>query len=149
MLFAGSHEATALAVANQQVDVATNNSETLKSLEESDPETRSKIEVIWTSPLIPTAPIAYRNDLPDCLKTEIRNFFYTYSDRDVLTPLGWAGFVPAEDKDWNSIRELDIGKQMLDLQNNEQLDDDIRREQLEQLQKQLNALQSEQTAINE
>jgi phosphonate transport system substrate-binding protein len=105
LIFTGSHEATALAAANNQVDVATNNSETLEMLEKSDPETRAKIQVIWTSPVIPTEPIAYREDLPDCLKEQIKTFFYNYKDASVLEPLGWAGFVPAEDKDWNTIRE--------------------------------------------
>ena len=86
LTFAGSHEATAQAVANNQVDVATNNSESLLALKASDPAALDKIQVIWTSPIIPSDPLAYRKDLPDCLKEKIKNFFYTYSDKAVLEP---------------------------------------------------------------
>ncbi len=140
LMFVGSHEATALAAANNQVDVATNNSETLEMLAQSDPETRAKIQVIWTSPIIPTEPIAYHQDLPDCLKERIRAFFYSYEDSEILEPLGWSGFVPAEDTDWNAIRELDIGKQILDVQNDENLDEAAKQQQIDQLNQQLEAL---------
>ncbi|MBE9066202.1 phosphonate ABC transporter substrate-binding protein [Leptolyngbya cf. ectocarpi LEGE 11479] len=140
LVFSGSHEATALAAANDQVDVATNNSGTLEMMEQLDPETREKIQVIWTSPIIPTAPLAYRSDLPDCLKNDIRTFFYDYQDSDVLTPMGWSDFIPAEDKDWNPIRELDIGKQILDVQNNQSLSDAVKQQQIDQLNQQLKAL---------
>ncbi|MEM9907665.1 MAG: phosphonate ABC transporter substrate-binding protein [Cyanobacteria bacterium P01_D01_bin.44] len=140
LIFAGSHEATALAVVNNQVDVATNNSETLSMMKQSAPETRDDIQVIWTSPIIPTEPMAYRKDLPDCLKAEIRNFFYDYKDSKILEPLGWSGFVPAKDKDWNPIRELDIGKQILDVQNDATLDNAAKQQQIDQLNQQLEAL---------
>jgi phosphonate transport system substrate-binding protein len=133
LIFVGSHEAAALAAANEQVDVATNNSETLEMMERSDPETREKIQVIWTSPIIPTEPLAYRSDLPDCLKEDIRTFFYDYQDSEVLTPMGWSDFIPAEDKDWNPIRELDIGKQILDVQNNQNLSDAVKQQQIDEL----------------
>ncbi|MEM1253366.1 MAG: phosphonate ABC transporter substrate-binding protein [Cyanobacteria bacterium P01_H01_bin.21] len=142
LMFAGSHEATALAAANDQVDVATNNSETLAMMAQSVPETYEKIQIIWTSPMIPTEPLAYRSDLPDCLKEEIRTFFYNYQDPEVLAPMGWSDFVPAEDKDWNPIRELDIGKQILDIQNNQRLDDRVKQQQIDELNQQLKALQT-------
>ncbi|MBD1998813.1 phosphonate ABC transporter substrate-binding protein [Leptolyngbya sp. FACHB-541] len=142
LIFAGSHEATALAVVNNQVDVATNNSETLTMLEKSDPETRAKIQVIWTSPVIPTEPIAYRKDLPSCLKEQISSFFYNYKDVTVLEPLGWSGFVPAEDKDWNTIRELEIAKDILEVQNNQALSTEEKQQQINQLEQQLEELQS-------
>ncbi|MEO1378273.1 MAG: phosphonate ABC transporter substrate-binding protein, partial [Cyanobacteria bacterium J06635_10] len=108
LIFSGSHEATALAVANNQVDVATNNSESLARLEETNPKARKNIEVIWTSALIPSDPIAYRKDLSEDLKKKIKDFFYNYKDEKVLSPLGWKEFVPAEDKTWDTIRELEI-----------------------------------------
>ncbi|HOF52571.1 MAG TPA: phosphonate ABC transporter substrate-binding protein, partial [Rhodoferax sp.] len=44
-----NHETNALAVANKQVDVATNNSETLAKLDKTLPEKIKDIRVIWTS----------------------------------------------------------------------------------------------------
>lgn len=76
LVFSGSHEATALAVANNQVDVATNNNKSLSHLEKTDAEARENIEIIWTSPVIPSDPIAYRKDLPESVKENLKKFFY-------------------------------------------------------------------------
>lgn len=140
LVFAGSHEATAQAVANNQVDVATNNNESLDALKESDPEALEKIQIIWTSPVIPSDPIAYRSDLPDCLKDQIKDFFYSYSDSTILEPLGWSKFVPADDSKWNTIRELNIAKEILDVQNDKNLSDADKQKKVDELNQQLEAL---------
>ena len=107
LIFAGNHEATALAIANNQVDVATNNSESLSRLEQTNPDARTNVETIWTSTLIPSDPIAWRSDLPEEIKTKVKDFFYNYSDETILGALDWQGFDPATDDLWNPIRELD------------------------------------------
>ena len=140
LIFSGSHEATALAVANNQVDVATNNSESLSRLEKTSPEARKNIEVIWTSELIPSDPIAYRKDLPEELKTKIKDFFYNYQDEKVLKPLEWQGFVPAEDKTWDTIRELEIAKKMAEVESNKDLSEEEKKKQIAELEKQLKAI---------
>ena len=140
LVFAGSHEATAQAVANNQVDVATNNNESLSRLEESDPDAAEQIQIIWTSPVIPSDPIAYRNDLPDCLKEQMQDFFLNVDDQEVLGPLEWAGFDAASDADWNTIRELEVGKNILEVQNDESLSDEERQKQIDELNQQLEAL---------
>ncbi|MEM9925043.1 MAG: phosphonate ABC transporter substrate-binding protein [Cyanobacteria bacterium P01_D01_bin.50] len=137
LIFSGSHEATALAVANNQVDVATNNSESLARLEETNPKARKNIEVIWTSALIPSDPIAYRKDLSEDLKKKIKDFFYNYKDEKVLSPLGWKKFVPAEDKTWDTIRELEIAKKIAEVESNKDLKEEEKNKQLEELNKQL------------
>lgn len=141
LIFAGSHEATAQAVANNQVDVATNNSESLARLEESDPEAAEMVQVIWTSPVIPSDPIAYRNDLPECLKEQFKSFFLNMQDEEVLGPLDWSGFDPASDEDWNTIRELEIGKNILEVQNDDSLSEEDKQQRLDELNKELEALQ--------
>lgn len=140
LVFAGSHEATAQAVANNQVDVATNNSENLLKLEQGDPEAFAAIQIIWTSPVIPSDPLAYRNDLPDCLKEQFKDFFYNYKDAAVLEPLGWQGFDSATDADWDTIRELDLGQKMMEVQNDANLSPEAKQSQLDELNKQLEAL---------
>lgn len=140
LIYAGSHEATAQAVANDQVDVATNNSESLVDLEKSDPDAAENVQVIWTSPVIPSDPIAYRNDLPDCLKDEIKEFFFSYDDPAVLGALEWQGFDEAGDEDWNTIRELNIGKEILEVQNDPSLDEATKEQRVEELNKDLEAL---------
>ena len=140
LVFAGSHEATALAVANNQVDVATNNSESLYEVEKNDPTAYEDIQVIWTSPEIPSDPIAYRSDLPDCLKTEIKDFFYSYDDEAILGPLEWSGFDEADDTTWNTVRELEIGKEILEVQNDTSLDEAAKQQKLEELNTALEAV---------
>jgi phosphonate transport system substrate-binding protein len=140
LIFAGNHEATALAVANNQVDLATNSNEILERLKKTNSSARQKLEVVWTSPIIPSDPIAYRKDLPEDLKKKFRNFFYSYKDAKVLTPLGWGGFASAQDKAWNAIRELDIAKQVLEIKNKDKLSDSDKKK-LNELNRQLQALQ--------
>ncbi len=141
LVFSGSHEATALAIANNQVDVATNNNESLDRLQQTNPKARANIETIWTSTLIPSDPIAYRKDLPEDLKQKIRNFFYNFKEPAVLKPHGWSGFDQANDKIWNPIRELDIAKQILEFENKENLSAEDK-QKLEQLRQQLQAVKS-------
>lgn len=140
LTFAGSHEATAQAVANNQVDVATNNSENMLVLEKGDPEAFNKIQVIWTSPEIPSDPIAYRKDLPECLKTQVQDFFYNYKDAAVLGDLGWQGFDESDDANWNGVRELNIGKEILDAQNDTNMDEAAKKQTIDDLNKKLEAL---------
>ncbi len=142
LIFSGNHEATALAVANNQVDVATNNSESLQRLETTSPENREKIEVIWTSPEIPSDPIAFREDLPEELKEKISTFFYTYDDPAVLDPLQWSGFEPADDSRWNTIRELELAKQILEVEGNESMNAEEKQAKLDELNTQLEAVRS-------
>ncbi|MBD0334543.1 MAG: phosphonate ABC transporter substrate-binding protein [Cyanobacteria bacterium Co-bin13] len=140
LLFAGSHEATAQAVANNQVDVATNNNESMARLQESDPAAFERVQIIWTSPEIPSDPIAYRKDLPDCMKEQLQDFFYTYQDEAVLAPLQWDGFVPADDATWNTIRELEIAKDILEVQNDANLNAEAKQQKLDELNQKLEAL---------
>lgn len=140
LIFAGSHEATAQAVANNQVDVATNNSESMARLQETDAEAFEQVQIIWTSPLIPSDPIAYKSDIPECLKEQFQDFFYNIKDEAILGPLDWAGFDPAGDTDWNTIRELDIAKQMEEVKNDSALSEADKTAKLEELEKQLSEL---------
>jgi phosphonate transport system substrate-binding protein len=141
VIFTGDHESTAIAVADQTIEIATNNSEALARFKEKFPEKYKDLKIIWTSPLIPSDPIAYDQKLPEELKEKIRNFFYNYKDQNVLKKLNWSGFEAAEDKDWNPIRELKIGKQILDIQNNPAIGEAEKQNILKGLQAQLDELQ--------
>lgn len=102
-----NHEATALAVADKRVDIATNNSEALIRLKKNYPQDHQKIEVIWKSRIIPSDPIAFRKDLPEYLKRNIREFFYKYENETVLNIMGWSRFEPASDSKWDIVRRFD------------------------------------------
>lgn len=109
-----NHETNALAVANKQVDVATNNSESLDRIAERMPEKRKDIKVVWTSPLIPLDPLVWRKDLPDATKAKVKEFFVNYGktdarEKDNLMKLNkLAGFKASTNAQLIPIRELDL-----------------------------------------
>jgi phosphonate transport system substrate-binding protein len=115
-----SHEANGMAVANKQVDVATNNSENLRRLEVTAPEARKNIRVIWTSPLIPSDPLVWRKDLPADVKAKLYTFIMSYgrigapaemsAAKKVLTGLQWAPFKPSNNDQLLPIRILEANK---------------------------------------
>jgi phosphonate transport system substrate-binding protein len=109
-----NHETNALAVANKQVDVATNNSENLDKIKERQPEKFNDIRIVWTSPLIPLDPLVMHKDLPAATKDKIKNFFYNYAKNDprekevVFKISKLAGFKPSSNAQLKPIRELDL-----------------------------------------
>ncbi|MEI6733878.1 MAG: phosphonate ABC transporter substrate-binding protein [Comamonadaceae bacterium] len=111
-----NHEGNALAVANKQVDVATNNSENLDKLKDRLPEKFNDIRVIWTSPLIPLDPLVIRKDLPEATKSKVRDFFYTYGqggqqEKDNLFKLSkLSGFKASSNAQLMPIRQLELFK---------------------------------------
>ena len=109
-----NHETNALAVANKQVDVATNNSENLDKIKERQPEKFKDIKVVWTSPLIALDPLVMHKELPEATKTAIKNFFYNYAKTDarekevVMKISKLSGFKPSSNAQLTPIRQLDL-----------------------------------------
>jgi phosphonate transport system substrate-binding protein len=131
-----NHEGNALAVANGQVDVATNNTESMDRLAETRPADYAKIKEVWRSPLIPSDPLVWRADLPADMKAKIHSFFLSYGRlgtaeevahaRQVLntTSDGWGPFVPSSNAQLYPIRQLELFKAKLKAQNDEKLSAD-------------------------
>jgi phosphonate transport system substrate-binding protein len=131
-----NHEGNALAVAMGQVDFATNNTESMDRLAETRPQDFAKIKEIWRSPLIPSDPLVWRKDLPADLKAKIHSFFLGYGRlgtpeevthaREVLktTSDGWGPFVASSDAQLYPIRQLELFKSKLKIQNDEKLSAD-------------------------
>ena len=110
-----NHEANALAVANKQIDVATNNSETLGRIKDRMPEKANMIKVIWTSPLIPSDPMVIRSDLDPAVKAKIKDFFYSYGsdDKEKATLMQLqkiTGFKVSSNDQLKPIRQLELFK---------------------------------------
>lgn len=140
-----SHETNALAVANKQVDVATNNSENLRRLEVTQPEKAAQLKVIWTSPLIPADPIVWRKNLPDSVKGKVRDFFLTYgtekdSEKTVLAGLQWAPFKASSDDQLIPIRQLDLFKKKASLEKDSAMKADEKAAKIAEIDAQLDAL---------
>jgi phosphonate transport system substrate-binding protein len=74
------------------------------------------------------------------LKQAIQDFAYNYDNQEVLEGLQWVGLDPAKDEDWNTIRELQIGKDILEVQSDENLSPEDKEQQIAELNKQLEAL---------
>lgn len=116
-----NHGANLMAVINNQVDVATNNTEELNKLEATQPEKAKLVHVIWKSPLIPSDPLLWRKDLPDATKKKIRDFFLAYGkdahEKEVLKNIyNYGGFRASSDAQLLPIRQLELFKQKTQLE---------------------------------
>jgi phosphonate transport system substrate-binding protein len=109
-----NHEANALAVANKQVDVATNNSENLEKIKERQLAKFNDLKIIWTSPLIPLDPLVMSKNLPEATKAKIKTFFYNYAKTDakekevVMKISKLSGFKASTNEQLKPIRQLDL-----------------------------------------
>ncbi len=112
-----NHETNALAVANKQVDAATNNTENLERIKKNFPAKYDELRAIWISPLIASDPIVWRKDLPADAKAKLKNFFLTYgttgveSEKKILAGLQWAPFKESSNKQLIPFRQLDLAAQ--------------------------------------
>jgi phosphonate transport system substrate-binding protein len=105
VLFTGSHDANAVAVANKRVDAATIADrifDTAVARKLVDPD---KINVVWRSEPIPESPTVWRTNLPPELKAKIKDAFLNVKD------IVWADqgklnrFVETNDAAYNVIRD--------------------------------------------
>jgi phosphonate transport system substrate-binding protein len=138
-----NHETNLMAVANKQVDVATNNTENLRRLQTTNPEAAAKVKIIWQSPLIPSDPILWNKKLDRDAKDKIMTFFMSYGRigapddveeaRKVLAALQWAPFRPSSDAQLYPIRIMEITKQMFQVQADESMSADEKSKKLKEL----------------
>jgi phosphonate transport system substrate-binding protein len=153
-----NHEGNALAVANGQVDIATNNTESLDRLEKTRPADFAKLKEVWRSPLIPSDPLVWRADLPQDVKQKIYFFFMNYGrmgtpdevarQREVLknTSDGWGVFVPSSNAQLYPIRQLELFKSKLKVETDSKLSDEQKKDEVAKIDAQLAELDK---AMNE
>ncbi|WP_118184806.1 phosphonate ABC transporter substrate-binding protein [Paraburkholderia phosphatilytica] len=131
-----SHEANLLAVVNNVVDVATNNSIEMSTLQKAHPDKFAQVRVLWTSDLIPSDPLVWRKDLPQDTKDKLRKFFLNYAKTDphekavMANITGYSGFAAASDAQLQPIREITLFQQKQQIQNDTHLSDSDRKEQM-------------------
>lgn len=142
-----NHESNALAVANKQVDVATNNSENLEKIKERQPEKFKEIRVIWTLPLIPLDPLVMSKDLPPATKEKIKTFFYNYAKTDarekevVFKISKLSGFKPSTNDQLLPIRQLALFSQRNKVDADTTMSANDKAAKLAEIDKQLAAMQ--------
>jgi phosphonate transport system substrate-binding protein len=138
-----NHQANAMAVANKQVDAATNNTENMRRLEKTNPGAFKNIKVIWKSPLIPSDPIVWRSDLDETTKAKVYKFFMTYGRlgtpmeiaeaRKIMGALQWAPFKPSSNAQLYPIRQLAINKEMLKIRSDNKMSEADKKAKLAEL----------------
>jgi phosphonate transport system substrate-binding protein len=120
-----------MAVAQKQVDFATNNTMAQKRFQKNHPQLAQNIKVIWQSPLIPRDPICWHKDLPDEIKTRLKAFFLAYgrlgpdaeNERKILASIssGWGPFKNSDNRQLIPIRQINLVKDQRKIENNKDL----------------------------
>jgi len=141
-----NHETNALAVANKQVDVATNNSENIEKIKERQPEKFKEVKIIWTSPLIPLDPLVMSKNLPEATKAKIKTFFYNYAKTDprekeiIMKISKLSGFKASTNDQLKPIRQLDLFAKRNKIESDTTLSDSEKKNKLTEIDQQLAAL---------
>jgi phosphonate transport system substrate-binding protein len=120
IVYAGGHDAAALAVKNHKVDAASMDDITYNNMKQQGLISDSDIKVIFQSDPIPGSVWAWRKDLPADLKTKLKDAFMNVAKEDPagLKAYGGSveGYAEAMDTSYNVIREtakilnLDLSK---------------------------------------
>lgn len=150
-----NHETNALAVANKQVDFATNNTESLARIKENFPEKYDEIRILWKSPLIPSDPIAWRANLDPEIKETVKEFFMTYGregpnkeqELDVLAGLQWAPFNESDNNQLLPIRQLELAKNRAKIENDPNYSEEEKKQKIMEIDKKLDELNQQMAAL--
>jgi phosphonate transport system substrate-binding protein len=147
-----NHETNLMAVANRQVDFATNNTENWDKFSQAHPEQIKNVRAVWKSPLIPSDPMVWRKDLPKEWKSKIKGFFLAYgrigADKNrelaVLKGMssGWAPFQDSSNLQLLPIMEIDMAKEKMKIQSNDSLAEAEKAQKLADVEKKLADIQS-------
>ena len=130
-----NHQANAKMVANNEVDFATGNSESLGRLQKDQPAVFDSLKVIWRSPLIPSDPLVWRAELDREARAEIKGFILNYgrtgpsleaiqAEQAKLAKLssGWAPFYDSSNVQLYPVRQLVLFEQRTNIANDTTLD---------------------------
>jgi len=115
-IFAGSHDASVLALLNGKVDAAAVADSLLDTVVARGLAKREDLTVVWQSDPIPGAPVVMRSDLPAEVKAKLIAAFAGMHDVPWSKGAVITGWVPATDADFQVVRDtarllnLDLGK---------------------------------------
>ncbi len=141
---AANHETNMMAVANKQVDVATNNTENWEKFEARFPEKIKDVRAIWKSPLIPSDPMVWRKDLDADAKAKIKQFFLGYGkggdaarELAILAKLTYKGFKESNNNQLIPTRQLELFKDKTRLENDTAMNAPERQKMLDDINRKL------------
>jgi phosphonate transport system substrate-binding protein len=154
----GNHQSNMMAVANKQVDVATNNTEDMEKFLRNQPDKASQVREIWRSSLIPGDPLVYRADLPADLKAKIKRFFVTYGTKDAgpgweaqhehLLKLSYGGVQPSDNRQLLPIRQIMLFRDKIKLQDDANLSADDKAKRIAEIDAKLAELDKQVAVTN-
>ncbi|MBM6618318.1 phosphate/phosphite/phosphonate ABC transporter substrate-binding protein [Bacillus suaedaesalsae] len=104
VLYTGGHDATAIAVANNQVDAGAIDSAIFNTLKKNG-KIGDDYKVIWESEKLFQYPWAVSKAVDDELVAKIQDAFLRVEDKEILDAFAASGFTKATDSDYESIRE--------------------------------------------
>lgn len=136
-----NHQNNALAVANDEVDVASNNSADLERFAVRFPPQFAELRVLWKSDLIPHAVLVTARELPAETKAGIRRFLLDYGRgpqaeaqrRNLLRIHELSGFVAADDGALLPFAEIEYALQRQQAESARWVDDDAKNARIERL----------------
>lgn len=106
--YTGSHDATALAVQNQQVSAGAIDSAIYNQLVEAGKVDGTLFKTIWQSEKLFQYPWAVHKNTDDETIQKLKSAFLAIDDEEILSAFGANGFTEASDKDYESIRQAAI-----------------------------------------
>ena len=106
--FTGSHDATALAVQNKQVDAGAIDSAIYNQLLESGKIDGDQLKIVWESEPLFQYPWAVLESTDDETVAKLREAFLAIEDPEILDAFGATGFTEADNADYESIKQAAI-----------------------------------------
>ncbi|MGB0317737.1 MAG: phosphate/phosphite/phosphonate ABC transporter substrate-binding protein [Pseudomonadales bacterium] len=114
LIFTMSHLNSIMTIRSGKVDAGAISLSTYNRMVEQGRLDPAELTVLWTSPPIPTGPVMVRQDLPETLKKGIQAAYLALNNAE--SPLMEAmravynredlRFFPAEDRDWDGLRQI-------------------------------------------
>ncbi len=106
--YTGSHDATALAVQNKQVDAGAVDSAIYNQLIESGKIDSEQLKIVWESEPLFQYPWAVLESTDDETVAKLREAFLAIEDPEILDAFGATGFTEATNEDYESIKQAAI-----------------------------------------
>jgi phosphonate transport system substrate-binding protein len=103
--FTGSHDVTALAVENKQIDSGAVDSAIYDVLVAQGKVDGDQIKIIWKSAELFQYPWAVKKGTDQTTIDQLREAFLAIEDKQILDAFGASAFAKAENKDYESIRK--------------------------------------------
>ncbi|RIW37310.1 phosphate/phosphite/phosphonate ABC transporter substrate-binding protein [Bacillus salacetis] len=112
--FTGSHDATALAVQNKQVEAGAIDSAIFNQLIDSGKVDGDQIKTIWESEKLFQYPWAVHQDTDEETIESLQSAFLEIEDQEVLDAFGATGFTEASNEDYESIRQAALKQGLIE-----------------------------------